>query len=219
MSGSVANRMEALDWQKIALTALCAYLCGSVNFAVIFSKFKGKDVRTLGSGNAGSTNMLRNFGIKLALLTFVGDFLKGSAAVVLAGFINQGDIHVNIIQGVSAIFVLLGHMKPLYFGFKGGKGVATALGALLVLSPIPFVIIFVLGLTIAGVSGFVSLAAISMAVLYPVITYLFFFRSGNISFPFLLISVIIASMVLISHRGNIKRLLSGTENSIYKKRK
>ena len=211
--------MNASDWFKIVITAVCAYLCGSVNFAVILSKFKGKDVRTLGSGNAGSTNMLRNFGIKLALLTFLGDFVKGCLAVIIAGVINQGNENISIIQGVSAIFVLLGHMKPLYFGFKGGKGVATALGVLLVLSPIPFAIIFVSGITIVAVSGYVSMAAVSMASLYPFITYFYQMKHNNIDFPFIIISVIIASMVLFSHRGNIKRLLSGTENSIYKKRK
>lgn len=203
----------------ILFTVLSAYLLGSLNFAVIISRLKGNDVRTMGSGNAGSTNMFRNFGVKLALLTFLGDFSKGILAVIIAEHFFRGSQLFEIARGAAAIFVLIGHMKPMFFGFKGGKGVATALGTLLILAPIPFSIVFVLGIAIIAITGFVSMAAVSMASFYPVMVYFYMRFTNTFSSQFMVVSIIIASLVLISHRGNIKRLISGTENSIYKNRR
>ena len=208
---------------KALITFLICYLLGSISFAVIFSKIAGKDVRGLGSGNAGSTNMLRNFGFKWALLTFAGDFLKGSLGVFLAGIINAGSPHEAVIKESAVIFLLLGHMKPVFFSFKGGKGVATGLGALAVVAPKIFLIIFVLGFTIAAVSGFVSLAAISMSSLYPVMTVLAVVSAGEIkdtgAIIYIAIAFLIGAMILYSHRANFKRLINHEENSIYKKRR
>lgn len=208
---------------KALLSFLICYLLGSISFAVIFSKIAGKDVRNLGSGNAGSTNMLRNFGFKWALLTFAGDFLKGSLGVFLTGLINSGSPYEAVIRETAVIFLLLGHMKPVFFSFKGGKGVATGLGALAVVTPKIFGIIFVLGFAIAAISGFVSLAAISMSSLYPIITVLAVARDGAINTTggiiYIVIAFIIGVMILYSHRSNFKRLINHEENSIYKKRR
>ena len=211
-----------MDILKVLLTFVIAYLCGSISFAVIFSKVAGKDVRTMGSGNAGSTNMLRNFGIKLAAFTFAGDFLKGAFGVFLAGVINAGNPALAVIKEATVVFLILGHMKPLFFSFKGGKGVATALGALCILSPKLFLAILAVGVSIAGISGYVSLAAITLASLYPIATAYLTFISGGIStmgYIYIGISFVIASMILFSHRTNIKRLLNHEENSIYKNRR
>ena len=211
-----------MDILKVLLTFVIAYLCGSISFAVIFSKLSGKDVRTMGSGNAGSTNMLRNFGIKLAVFTFAGDFLKGAFGVFLAGVLNAGNPYVMMIKEAAVVFLILGHMKPLFFSFKGGKGVATALGSLCILSPKLFAVIFIVGIAIAGISGYVSLAAITLASLYPIVTAVLIYMGGNVhtsEIIYIGISFIIASMILFSHRTNIKRLLNHEENSIYKNRR
>ncbi|MEG2144310.1 MAG: glycerol-3-phosphate 1-O-acyltransferase PlsY [Oscillospiraceae bacterium] len=210
--------MQASDIFKLFLGAAWGYLLGSVNFAVIISRIKGRDVRKLGSGNAGSTNMLRNFGVKYAALTFIGDFLKGSTAVYLVGFLLNGDDIAIIARGVAAIFVVIGHMKPLYFGFKGGKGVATALGALAILNPVPFAFVITAGVSMVFITGYVSLAAVTLAVLYPVAVYVYSVYTNTLDGRVMLIAGILASMVIISHRANIKRLLTKTENSIYKKK-
>ncbi len=207
---------------KVMLSFILCYLLGSISFAVLFSKIAGKDVRALGSGNAGSTNMLRNFGVKWALFTFAGDFLKGSLGVFLTGLINSDSPNEALIKEIAVIFLLLGHMKPIFFSFKGGKGVATGLGALAVVAPKTFSVIFVLGILIAGISGFVSLAAISMSVLYPIITLFSAVYSkspvGTAEIVYIAVAFLIGAMILYSHRANFKRLVRHEENSIYKKR-
>lgn len=202
--------------------AAAGYLLGSVNCAVIISRlFYKDDVRSHGSGNAGTTNMLRTYGIKAAGFTFLGDILKGFVSVIAARYIVGnfgGDIPVSYAAYMAGYGAVLGHMFPLYFRFKGGKGVATALGAVFAIAPAIFGLLFPVGLVIAGVSGFVSLASITGAAVYPFAVWLYLFRAGNTDIVELLFAFGMAALIIYNHRENIKRLLSGTENKFYKKK-
>lgn len=203
--------------------AAAGYIMGSVNSAVIISKlFYKDDVRNHGSGNAGTTNMLRTYGIKAAVFTFLGDMLKGFLAVILAKCLVTwsatafSPVYAAYIAGYGAV---LGHMFPIYFRFKGGKGVATALGAVLAIAPTIFGMLFPVGLVIAGISGFVSLASLTGAFAYPFIVWFYLCRSQSFDIVELLFAFGMAALIIYNHRENIKRLLNGTENKFYKKKK
>ena len=153
--------------------AIIAYLIGSVNFSVIFSKkFAGFDVREKGSGNAGTTNMLRSVGKGPAALTLICDILKGVVSILLA--IAIGSIFKNtdraLLVQVAAIAVVIGHTFPIFFKFKGGKGVATSLGVLLLTNWQIGLICLVFGLLLIILTRMVSLGSCAAAVLYPVLT-------------------------------------------------
>ncbi len=194
------------------LVGLVAYLIGSISFAVIWGKkFGGIDVREKGSKNAGSTNVLRTVGKKAAALTLICDILKGVVAVfiaILASKIWQ-DSDEEVLKYLAGLLVILGHTFPIYFGFRGGKGVATALGVLLVINPQIGGICLIFALIIMIVTRWVSLGSIMAAILFPILTL---FLSE--SFYSKLISVLIALLVVFNHRSNIKRLKEGTENKI-----
>lgn len=204
-----------------AVFAAC-YLLGSINCAVIISKtFFKDDVRSHGSGSAGTTNMMRTYGAGTAALTFLGDILKGAASVLLARwfFVHFGFAEFEVYAAYLAGFLaVIGHMFPAYFHFKGGKGVATGLGTVLMINPPVFGIIFPIGLVIAGVSGFVSLASLSGAALYPVLVAVFMLLRGSFDFIELLLAVLLAGLIIYNHRSNIIRLKNGTENKFYKKK-
>lgn len=213
-----------MEWMLASLAAAAAaYLLGSVNCAVLFSTvFFGEDIRSHGSGNAGTTNMLRTYGAKAAALTFAGDILKGVCAVLLGRLLfsllgaEAQQTYGAYLAGYTAI---LGHMFPLYFRFKGGKGVATGLGAVCAINPAVFGVVFTVGILIAAISGFVSLASLSGAVLFPMLLAgSMLLKNGVISPMELLLACGIALLVIYNHRENIKRLLSGTENKFYKKK-
>lgn len=205
------------------LAAAAGYLLGSVNSAVIISRlFYKDDVRTHGSGNAGTTNMLRTYGIKAAATTFFGDILKGFVSVILARYLigsAGGDIPVSYAAYMAGYGAVLGHMFPMYFRFKGGKGVATALGAVFAIAPAIFGLLFPIGLVIAGVSGFVSLASITGAAAYPFAVWFYLIRTDSFDAIELLFAFGMAALIIYNHRENIKRLLSGTENKFYKKKR
>ncbi len=203
--------------------AVVAYLLGSINCAVLFSTvFFGEDVRNHGSGNAGTTNMLRTYGAKAAALTFAGDILKGVFAVVLGRlFFTWFGVQAQQIYGayLAGYAAIIGHMFPLYFRFKGGKGVATGLGAVCAVNPPVFGVVFTVGILIAAVSGYVSLASLTGAVLFPVLLAVsMLLTNGGVSPLELLLACGIALLVIYNHRQNIKRLLNGTENKFYKKK-
>ena len=198
--------------------AIIAYLIGSVNFSVIFSKkFAGFDVREKGSGNAGTTNMLRSVGKGPAALTLICDILKGVVSILLA--IAVGSIFKNtdraLLVQVAAIAVVIGHTFPIFFGFKGGKGVATSLGVLLMTNWQIGLICLVFGLLLIILTRMVSLGSCAAAVLYPVLTLFInqhYIVTGNSSY--FIYSIILAVIVLFNHRENIKRIMKGTENRI-----
>ena len=206
------------------IMAIIAYLIGSINFSVIFSKkFAGFDVREKGSGNAGSTNMLRSVGKGAAALTLLCDVLKGVVAILIA--IGIGNLVQSADKGllvqIAGIAVVIGHTFPIFFGFKGGKGVATSLGILLMTNWQIGLICLVFALVLMVLTQMVSLGSCAAAVLFPVLTlfikeHYIVAEGGN----YFIYSVILAVIVLYNHRSNIKRMLNGTENKLsFKKQK
>ena len=200
------------------ITAIIAYLIGSVNFSVILSKkMAGFDVREKGSGNAGTTNMLRSVGKKAAALTLICDVLKGVVAILIAMFIGWAFKVENqaLLVQIAGIAVVLGHTFPIFFGFKGGKGVATSLGILIMSNWQIGLICLVFGVLLIALTRMVSVGSCAAAVLFPVLTlfitdnYIVAQGSG-----YLIYSIILAVIVLFNHRSNIKRIMAGKENRI-----
>lgn len=194
------------------LVGLVAYLIGSISFAVIFSKkFGGFDVREKGSKNAGTTNVLRTVGKKAAALTLICDILKGVVAVLVAILATKiwEDSDVEILKYLAGLMAIIGHTFPVYYAFRGGKGVATSLGVLLVVNPQIGIICLVFALIIIIATRWVSLGSILAAILFPVLT---FFMVDN--FYAKVISILIGLLVIFNHRTNIKRLKEGTENKL-----
>lgn len=194
--------------------AIVAYVIGSINFAVIFSrKFAGFDVREKGSKNAGTTNVLRTVGKKVALLTLVCDILKGVVAIfaaILAKHVWEG-LDITTLKYIAGFMVILGHTFPIFFEFRGGKGVATAIGVLLMLNWKIGLICLVFGLLIIALSKTVSLGSILAAILFPVLTI---FLQEDVNLVGILFSFLIAALVVFNHRSNIKRIKEGKENKL-----
>ncbi|MDL2294481.1 glycerol-3-phosphate 1-O-acyltransferase PlsY [Ruminococcaceae bacterium OttesenSCG-928-D13] len=208
----------------LVLAAVEGYLIGSVSFGVLVSKaLYGKDVRTLGSHGAGMTNVLRNFGKKGAAITMLGDTAKGVATVLLGRWLilllAPG---TDTLYGayVAAVFTLLGHMFPLYFGFKGGKGVATSLGIIVTLQPVLAIALLALFLVVFAISKMVSLGSIIAIAFYPVTTLLWclFVSHQDVVFS-TVCAVLFAVLVIYMHRGNIQRIRNGTEYKFGQKKK
>ena len=200
------------------IVGIVAYLIGSISFSVIFSKkMAGFDVREKGSGNAGATNMLRSVGKKAAVLTLLCDALKGVVAIIFAiivGAIAKESDKALLVQ-IAGILVVVGHTYPVFFGFKGGKGVATALGVLLITNCKIGLICLVFALVIMALTRIVSAGSVVAAVLFPVLV-LFMHTNYTISegSSYFVYSIILAVIVLFNHRSNIKRILSRTENKL-----
>ena len=189
------------------------YLLGSINFAIVVSGLLNKeDVRKKGSGNAGTTNMLRNYGWVSAAVTFLGDLLKGLLAVIV-GKTLFSTLGIEAVGGYfGGLAALVGHMKPIFFGFRGGKGVATALGILLAADPLVFSIISLIGFPIAGITGYVSLASIICAGGYPFILLILQLFQNRLNAMELFLAFVLGWTIVYNHRDNIKRLRDGTEN-------
>lgn len=195
-------------WGLAAVAA--AYLIGSLSFAVIVSKFYGlDDPRSYGSGNPGATNVLRSGRKKAAALTLLGDALKGLVAVLLARWLQSHFGLADEVVAAVAIAVLAGHMWPLFFGFKGGKGVATALGVLLALSWPVALICAAVWLMMAFGLKISSLAALTATVISP-LAAMFLVQQPSWQAAI----AVIAALVLLRHRSNIQNLLSGKESKI-----
>lgn len=206
-------------------TAVLSYLLGSLNFGVILSnKLKKDDVRNYGSGNAGTTNMLRNYGKGIAVLTILGDMMKVFAAIYIAIFIFKyipmplnldensilasSDVNM-LIKSFAGFFCVLGHIFPCYFKFKGGKGVATSGGMVFAIDWRIALILLAVFLVIVLITRYVSLGSIVMAVLYPVFIFIFY-RSVVLT----VIAVVFTLIVIIAHRENIKKLINHTESKV-----
>ena len=189
---------------------IAAYLIGSLSFAVIVSKYYGMDdPRTYGSGNPGATNVLRSGKKKAAALTLLGDALKGLAAVVLARCLQDALNLADITIAAVAVAALVGHMWPLFFGFKGGKGVATALGVLLAISPATALVCAAIWLVMAFGFKVSSLAALAATVAAPLVAF------WLMPYPsWAWATVVIAVLVLYRHKSNIQNLLQGKEGKI-----
>ena len=204
------------------IMAIIAYLIGSVNFSIIISKkIAGFDVREKGSGNAGTTNMLRSVGKKAAAITLICDILKGVVSIgiaIILGNIVKG-VDKELLLQIAGIAVVIGHTFPIFFGFKGGKGVATSLGVLLMSNWQIGLICLVFAIVLMALTRMVSLGSCGAAILFPVLTLfinehytvLTEGKSGNVYFIY---SILLAIIVLYNHRENIKRILNGTENKL-----
>lgn len=204
------------------IIAIIAYLIGSINFSILISKKKaGYDIRQKGSGNAGTTNMLRNLGKKYAAITLICDVLKGVVAIVIAIIVGNilGDTNKALLVQIAGVAVVIGHTFPMFFGFKGGKGVATSLGILLMTNWQLGLICLVFALVLMALTRVVSMGSIAAAILYPILTLFvggghYIVESSGLGNGYFIYSVILAVIVIFNHRENIKRILSGTENKI-----
>ncbi len=192
---------------EIILVLVC-YLLGSIPFSYIFSKvFGGVDIRAKGTGNVGATNVLRTLGIKIALASLLGDFCKGVLAAWL-GFNIGGDT----LGALCASAVVIGHCWPIFLGFRGGKGVATSAGVLLVLIPPVMFMILLTFITVIAVTRYVSLGSVFGAAMLPFILMLM-----HQPWSYIIMGFALSAMVIFRHRGNIERLLKGTEKKINEK--
>lgn len=205
------------------ITVIAAYLIGSINFAVIFSSaFMKQDVRNMGSGNAGATNVMRNGGFLPGALTFICDALKGFVASYMGYLIFDYMSHFATwsmaIYGAYACGTacMLGHVFPIFYQFKGGKGVATSVGIFAVCCPIAIVIGLAVFAVVTIISKYVSLASIIATVTVVSLSIVFYDTTASI-FPQALFILIMGAIVILKHSTNIKRLLSGTESKIGKK--
>ena len=186
-----------------AIIAVCAYLLGSLSFAIIVSKLTlGKDIRNYGSGNAGLTNSYRTMGAKKTLLVLLGDIAKGAAAVSI-GMVLAGPVG----KLTAGIFVILGHMFPLYFGFKGGKGVLVGAVMLAFFDWRVFGIAFLLFLLSVIATKWISLGSILGAISFPITTWGFYHDPVLTAMAFGM-----AAVVVFMHRSNIGRIIHGKEN-------
>ncbi len=199
------------------LTGVLAYLVGSVNFSILLSRaLGGKDIRKSGSGNAGATNMLRTYGKKMGVLTLILDILKGVICVLLAKFLASSADHANsaVLPYIAGVCVVLGHNFPLYFGFKGGKGVATSLGVVLVLDWKIGLLVAACAILIMAITRYVSLGSILGGAAFIVVELIKALVQKNFNPVQILCVLIIGGLLIARHHANIKRLLNGTENKL-----
>lgn len=190
------------------IIAVASYLLGSFNSSIVISKlFLHKDIREYGSGNAGLTNAYRTMGAGKTLLVLIGDIAKGVLAVSIGTFLGMQLGNMMMGKLVAAIFVIVGHVFPLYFGFRGGKGILVGATALFMLDYRMFLIAFVLFVIALALTRWVSLGSILGAVSFPV-TMFYFYRETVMT----VIAVVLAAVVIYMHRSNIGRILNGKEN-------
>lgn len=197
-----------------------AYLLGSLSSAIIVSGVMfGDDVRKHGSGNAGMTNMLRTYGKGAAALTLLGDMLKTALAILICGIVfgfsyNNG-VSLNGYCYLAGLCAVLGHVYPIFYGFKGGKGVLVTATMALILTPAVFFALLLTFAIILAVSGYVSLGSITVAALFPFSVCAYSLAvAGGLSLLTVLCTVFLGAFVIWCHRSNIKRLVSGTEKKI-----
>ena len=203
------------------IIAVIAYLIGSINFSIILSKrMAGFDIREKGSGNAGTTNMLRSVGKKAAVITLICDILKGVVSIliaVLAGKIVKNLDNALLVQ-LAGIFVIIGHTFPVFFKFKGGKGIATALGVLLMINWQIGLICLIFALVLMALTKMVSVGSIAAAILFPILVAFidqnYIVQTSNSNWSYLVFSIIVALLVIFNHRANVQRILNGTENRL-----
>ncbi len=219
------------------LVALISYLLGSLSFSIIFTKAfdHNTDIRTMGSGNAGATNVLRSVGAKAAIFTFIFDFAKGAISVILGRMVFQyvcglTGVPIMIAQYgayIAGVACVIGHIYPIYFGFKGGKGVLTSAAMIALIDWRVFIIVIGIFIIVFLFTKIVSLSSICGAAAFPVATFLISYfvdyrgdRSaiGPVSFSYVLITTAIALLMafilIIKHKSNIERIKSGTEQKL-----
>ena len=218
----------------LALTAVISYLLGSCNSSIIVVRLlKHEDIREHGSKNAGLTNTLRCYGKGPAALTLKGDLAKGIVAVLLSqlvcrlilgsDFSEKYFIDAQAIGYIAGFFAILGHIFPIYYGFKGGKGVLVASSVLIVIDPLTFAIVIPFFILVVIITKYVSVGSISAAVAYPIITFCvnYFARGDALNKALLYTAFTVCTGILLiyMHRANIQRLKAGTENKFSIKKK
>jgi len=199
----------------ISLLVLASYLLGSIPVGYLLVRlFRNQDIRSVGSGNIGATNVMRSGGRGLGAATFALDVVKGAAAVALAAWIApqfaSAGISARDYQALAAVVAVLGHMFPVWLRFRGGKGVATGFGVFLIAAPWAALSSIALFLIVLMLSRYVSLASILGAGSFPVFAY--FLVHGEKPPLFIAAQIIVASLIILKHHANIRRLLTGTEN-------
>lgn len=193
-----------MDMIKYILLFITSFILGSIPFGIIVAKAKGVDLKKIGSGNIGATNVLRSLGKWPAVLTLLGDVLKGTAAVAIGRYFGVEPVYEGLV-GFSAI---LGHNFSIFLGFRGGKGVATSLGALGIYSPQTALFTFIIWAVVVMFTKYSSLGAIVSFGLLP-ISILLFDGKGK-----LFTAILITILIFLRHRDNIQRLIKGTERRI-----
>ncbi len=223
----------ANSWLAVLLTAVIAYLLGSINWAIIITKlFTKKDIRSFGSGNAGATNVLRSQGVVPAVLTTVGDLAKAAVSVLIGGWLlvnlNMSGVaaggvfdveNTKIVgQYLGGLFSIVGHMYPLYYGFRGGKGVMATLGMYFVLDWRVALLCLMLFLVIVAVGRMVSLGSVCASTYIPVLTFIFRCYVDDLSIGAVIfctvLSALNAAIIIFKHGSNMRRLADGTERRI-----
>ena len=208
-------------WLRYVIVVAVAYLLGNISAGKLVAKYIGHvDISKVGSGNAGMTNMMRTFGKPAAFATFAGDFLKGVLAVFIA---RNMAASLDVITRDICIYIavggaLLGHLKPVFFGFKGGKGISVAFGAMMAATPVTTSMAFVMWAVLLIASKMVSLASILCVIGYCVFT-LAAYKMGYSSMPNVIAGIIFPAVIVYAHRSNITRILNGTERRIGQKKK
>ncbi len=202
-NGTVADEKFTFPIWCVLICAVVGYLLGSLNFGVIISKIYGRDIREVGSGNAGATNMMRVYGKKASILTLVCDVFKTIIAVAIGRLLILGYLGAYI----TGVFVIIGHAWPLYFKFKGGKGVAAIAAFCLVTEPIIFLIELAIFLAILFGFRMVSLGSVMIALIYPFMLSLF--RDPG---PHIIVAFIMGALVIFLHRQNLVRIFNHTEH-------
>ena len=210
----------------LGIVAIAAYLLGSMNASIIISNLKGSDIRKHGSGNAGATNMLRTYGKKLAVLALLFDAFKGVLAVLVANIVlkSQGyaptDALYHYVRCAAGFMVVIGHNFPVFFKFKGGKGIATSAAVIFMLDWRVGLIVLVLALATMAVSKYVSLGSIVGAFTFPTGIAIFtFLVDKDYNYIVFITSVIMCALAVGRHHTNIKRLIQGTESKLGSKKK
>jgi len=207
----------------ILLSLVASYLLGSINSAIIISKkIYRDDVRTHGSGNAGLTNIVRTYGVKAAALTLIGDILKVVISLLITGFLfgfyyNKA-LCWNEMCYLSGFFCMIGHIKPVFHRFKGGKGVLCTFAMLAVLAPPIFAVLLILFVLLVAMTKYISLGSVECAAFLPILMqgYMEIFAGEGVYNPMILIICIVSAFIVIfCHRSNIKRLLRGEENKFH----
>lgn len=200
---------------------LASYLIGSIPAGYLVGRLRGIDIRKAGSGNIGATNVLRVMGRPYGYLVFLFDFLKGVGAVVLSAFIlnHTGVVHreTEFVGIAAGALCVIGHVYPVWLGFKGGKGVATSVGVLFGLMPIVGVTVMIVWLIVYQTTKYVSVASITAAIVLPLTVAGMFYLEKTQSLALVYLSICLAVMIIWRHRSNISRLSKGTEQNFKRK--
>ena len=203
-------------FMELIIKLIISYLLGSISGSMIVGKFSGVDIRSMGSGNAGGTNAFRTMGPKFAIIVLIIDVLKGYLAVQFVSHINFIEVNFDhnlqseILKICCGCGSVLGHVYPIFYNFKGGKGAGTMVGVLLALFPLGLLVCFLSWIVILVLSGYVGLSTIIAGIVLPIVTVLKY--DGGIFSPFSIFSIIISMFIIFTHRSNIYRMILGNEN-------